>query len=81
MVDDWCCKFYSDKVKVEIRVGGGYNCIWQKLRTEMQDCYLRPTFKGERVLAMFWAAIDHGCQSLLIYIHQQPPAEYCWAND
>ena len=58
-VEDRRRKFYSDEIKVEIGVGGGYDSerVWWKLRIEHQDCYLWATFKGERVSTMFQIAI------------------------
>ena len=80
-VEDWRRKFYSDEAKVEIGVGGGYERVWQKPGTELQDRYLRATFKGERVSTMFWAAISHGRRSQLVHIRQRPPEEYRRPND
>jgi len=80
-VEDWRRKFYSDEAKVEIGVGGGYERVWRKPGTELQDRYLRATFKGERVSTMFWAAISHGRRSQLIHIRQRPPEEYRRPND
>jgi hypothetical protein len=67
-VEKWRQKFYSDKVKVEIGVGCGYERIWRKPGTVLQDRYLRSTFKGERVSAIFWAAMEHNRPSQLVFI-------------
>lgn len=80
-VEDWRHRFYSDEVKIEIGVGGGIDRVWRKPGTEMQDRYLRASFKGERVSAMFWAAIGYGRRSRLLHIRQRPPAEYRRPND
>lgn len=74
-------RFYSNKVKIEIGVGGRMDRVWRKPGTEMQDRYLHASFKGERVLAMFWAVIDYGRRSRLLHIRQRPPAEYRQSND
>ena len=80
-MEDWRQRFYSDEVKIEIGLAGGMNRVWRKPGTEMQDRYLRASFKGERVSAMFWAAIGSGRRSSLLHIWQRPPAEYCQPND
>ena len=62
-------KFYSDEAKVQIGVGGGYERVWQKPGTELQDRYLQATFKEERVSTMFWGAISHsGGASLFTFV-------------
>ncbi|KAG0133421.1 hypothetical protein HOY82DRAFT_482818, partial [Tuber indicum] len=66
----------SVEAKDEIGVRGGYQRVWRKPGTELQDQYLRATFKGERVSTMFWAAIGHGRGIQLVHIRQKPPTEY-----
>jgi len=75
-VEDWHWKFYSDEAKVEIGVGEAHERVWGKPGTELQDRYLRATFKGERVSTMFCAAISHGRRGQLIHIRQRPQEQY-----
>ncbi|RPA91467.1 hypothetical protein L873DRAFT_1555958, partial [Choiromyces venosus 120613-1] len=58
-LEDWQWRFCSDEAKVEIGMGGWYDQVWHKPHTELQDHYLHASFKGERVSAMFWAAIGY----------------------
>ncbi|RPB03845.1 hypothetical protein L873DRAFT_1669100, partial [Choiromyces venosus 120613-1] len=35
IIEDWWQKFYSDEVKVEIGMVGGFDYVWHKPGTEM----------------------------------------------
>jgi len=79
--EDWRKCFYSDEAKVEIGVRGGYERVWRKPGTELQDRYLRATVKGQSVSTMFWATIGYRRRSQLIHVQQRPPAEYRRPNN